>query len=516
MIGENKKTILLVEDELITAGALEKTLLKYGYKVITAYSGESAFDLFNSDKNIDLILMDIDLGDGPDGTVTAVKMLKERMVPIIFLSNHIEPEIVEKTEQITSYGYVIKNSGITVLNASIKMAFKLFESNEKMRIAEETYRCKSEELEEANEELNAAMEEMEATNEELTDTGGKLAAAYDALRESEKAYKESEFKYRSLIENSTDVVFCVDRNGEYKFVNQVFASTFGKTPDYFSGKTFWDIYPKEHADFRQAASTRVFETGESQSVEVVVPLPETTLYFIAKANPIRDETGKVILNITHATDITERKLAEEKVKDLLAEKELILKEVHHRIKNNMNTIKSLLSLQGDTLKDPSAINALEDAGSRINSMMVLYDKLYQSADFTDMPVKNYIPSLVDEIVANFPNNKLVRVEKKIDDFVLDVKRIQLLGIIINELLTNIMKYAVKGRSDALIKLTAGIIDNHVSITIQDNGGGMPESVTFENSTGFGLQLVDMMTKQLGGTIRIERENGTKIFLEFDI
>ncbi|MBU1149852.1 MAG: PAS domain S-box protein, partial [Proteobacteria bacterium] len=118
-------------------------------------------------------------------------------------------------------------------------------------------------------------------------------------------------KYRSLIEHSSDVVFCVDKNGEYKFVNQVFASTFGKTPDYFLGKTFWDIYPKEHADHRQATSIKVFETGESQSVEVVVPLPDKTLYYIAKANPVRDETGKVVLNLTHAIDITDRKRVEE-------------------------------------------------------------------------------------------------------------------------------------------------------------------------------------------------------------
>ena len=128
---------------------------------------------------------------------------------------------------------------------------------------------------------------------------------------AEKACKDSEFKYRSLIEHSSDVVFCVDRNGEYKFVNQVFASTFGKTPDYFLGKTFWDIYPKDQADYRQAASSRVFETGESQSVEVVVPLPDRTLYFLAKANPVRDKTGTVVLNLTHATDITDRKQAEE-------------------------------------------------------------------------------------------------------------------------------------------------------------------------------------------------------------
>ena len=127
---------------------------------------------------------------------------------------------------------------------------------------------------------------------------------------AEEAYKDSEFKYRSLIEHSSDVVFCVDRNGEYKFVNQVFASTFGKTPDYFLGKTFWDIYPKEHADFRQAANSRVFETGESQSVEVVVPLPDRNLYFIANANPVRDNTGNVILNLTHATDITALKRIE--------------------------------------------------------------------------------------------------------------------------------------------------------------------------------------------------------------
>lgn len=130
-----------------------------------------------------------------------------------------------------------------------------------------------------------------------------------------EAYRESELKYRSLIEHSSDVVFCVDRKGEYKFVNHVFASTFGKTPDYFLGKTFWDIYPKEHADHRQATSIKVFETGESQSVEVVVPLPDRTLYYIAKANPVRDETGKVLLNVTHAIDITERKQIEEALRE---------------------------------------------------------------------------------------------------------------------------------------------------------------------------------------------------------
>jgi two-component system cell cycle sensor histidine kinase/response regulator CckA len=151
----------------------------------------------------------------------------------------------------------------------------------------------------------------------------------------EKAYKDSELKYRSLIEHSSDVMFCVDENGEYKFVNEVFALTFGKTPDYFLGKTFWDIYPKEHADHRQAASRKVFETGESQSVEVVVPLPDRTLYYIAKANPVKDETGKVVLNLTHAIDITERKQADERARRL-AQENAAMAEIGRIISSTLN------------------------------------------------------------------------------------------------------------------------------------------------------------------------------------
>jgi diguanylate cyclase (GGDEF)-like protein/PAS domain S-box-containing protein len=166
------------------------------------------------------------------------------------------------------------------------------------------------------------MTDQSRTNQELLKENASLKQRILDLEQAEsermrmeEAYKDSELKYRSLIEHSSDVVFCVDRNGEYKFVNQVFASTFGKTPDYFLGKTFWDIYPKEHADHRQATSIKVFETGESHSVEVVVPLPDRTLYYIAKANPVKDETGKVVLNVTHAIDITERKQMEEVLRE---------------------------------------------------------------------------------------------------------------------------------------------------------------------------------------------------------
>ncbi len=330
----------------------------------------------------------------------------------------------------------------------------------------------------------------------------------------EESLKESELKYRSLIESSSDAIFCVDHKGEYQFTNHLFASTFGKAPDYFIGKTFWDIYPKEHADYRYEATKRVFQTGESESLEVEVPLPDKTLYFYATANPIKDETGNVILSLTHAVDITKRKLAEEKVKSLLAEKELVLKEVHHRIKNNMNTMMSLLSLQAGNASDDFAKSALLDAEMRMQSMELLYDKLYHSVEFNRLSVAMYLPALVDEVVENFPNSKMVTIEKNFQNFILDVKHLQPLGMIINELLTNSMKYAFQGRDHGNITVSATTIDAMVTINIQDDGNGIPESVSFENSNGFGLQLVKALTKQIGGTIRIERGNGTKVQLVF--
>jgi len=199
---------------------------------------------------------------------------------------------------------------------------------------------------------------------------------------------------------------------------------------------------------------------------------------------------------------------------LLAEKELILKEVHHRIKNNMNTISSLLSLQSAMIAEPAAISALSDAGNRIRSMSLLYDKLYRSVDYSELSVKDYLTTLVDEVVVNFPNSQHVRVEKRLEDFMLDAKRMQPLGIIINELITNAMKYAFRGREHGVLTVSAAMTGALIQISIQDDGTGIPDSITLEGHDGFGLQLVNALARQLDGTIRIERDNGTRIVLEF--
>jgi PAS domain S-box-containing protein len=130
---KNQKTILIVEDDPIIMMVEKSALEKYGYDIFTADTGEESIEIIKNNPIIELVLMDIDLGDGIDGTQAAEIILKEREIPIVFLSSHTEPEVVSKTEKITSYGYVVKNSSITVLDASIKMAFKLFDANQKLK-----------------------------------------------------------------------------------------------------------------------------------------------------------------------------------------------------------------------------------------------------------------------------------------------------------------------------------------------------------------------------------------------
>jgi PAS domain S-box-containing protein len=140
------KKILLVEDEAILALAEAQQIAKYGFEVKTAYTGEKAIEIIGDDPDISLVLMDIDLGRGMDGTGTARKILEHHDLPIVFLSSHTEPEVVEKTEGISSYGYIVKNSGETVLIASIKMAFRLHKAHTELTIQEERLLASEENL----------------------------------------------------------------------------------------------------------------------------------------------------------------------------------------------------------------------------------------------------------------------------------------------------------------------------------------------------------------------------------
>jgi two-component sensor histidine kinase len=215
-----------------------------------------------------------------------------------------------------------------------------------------------------------------------------------------------------------------------------------------------------------------------------------------------------------ARDVTERKKMTDLIEASLAEKETLLREIHHRVKNNLQIISSLLNLQIRKIDDPKTIEVLKDCQSRVLSMALVHEHLYKGKDFSRIDLKNYIHSLGMQISQSYGTaNEIVRFDLNTPDIYVDINTAIPLGLIINELITNSLKYAFKGRKEGKLSITATEDPQSLTLIVADNGVGMPDSITLENQTSLGLRLVKTLTGQLHGTITIDRTRGTKfVFL----
>ncbi len=225
--------------------------------------------------------------------------------------------------------------------------------------------------------------------------------------------------------------------------------------------------------------------------------------------------GKSVV-IASIRDLTERQEAKEALERMLRDKETLLKEVHHRIKNNMTTIRGLLSLQIDAETNSSAKASLKNAESRVQSIILLYERLNMTDNYRELPVKEYLGPLSEEIVGSFPEGGKITIETEIDDCILNIQQLTPLGIIVNELITNMMKYAFLGRETGRIILSVTCTDKHLNLQVRDNGVGLPDSISFTNTTGFGMKIVAMLIEQIDGSIRIERGEGTAFIIDVNL
>jgi two-component sensor histidine kinase len=215
------------------------------------------------------------------------------------------------------------------------------------------------------------------------------------------------------------------------------------------------------------------------------------------------------------TAMMEKKQAEGALKKQLAEKEILLREVHHRVKNNIATLMSLLNFQADTAESTEVRNGLLEAVARAESMQRLYEKLLISGEYQEVSMKDYLDDLVNSIVGIFLINPNISVETSITDFTLDAKRAGTLGIITNEILTNVLKYAFAGRKKGTISIKLDKAGPQIHLVIQDDGVGIDEQKLQAKTTGFGLTLVHMLAEELRGTFTLRNDHGTKNIVQFE-
>jgi len=209
-----------------------------------------------------------------------------------------------------------------------------------------------------------------------------------------------------------------------------------------------------------------------------------------------------------------RKRSEVQVRKDLKEKIMLLQEIHHRTKNNLQTISSLMQLQENTIKTKEdALNGFKVTQDRIRTMAKAYEILLRSEYMSEITLSDYITELADELRRNYDIHRNIKIIYSLEDVKFESERLSKLGLIVNEILTNAMKYAFKGKEKGSIHITLKDAKDHFTLKISDDGIGIPEKIKIPNPETFGLSLVDMLVSEFNGTYSVERKNGTSFTLK---
>lgn len=268
------KTILLVEDEVLIALAEQKLLERSGYKVLTTRTGEQAVEITRTTAGIDLILMDIDLGSGIRGTEAAKTILGERSIPLAFLSSHTEPEVVDSTEGITSYGYILKTSGDTVLLASIRMAFRLADANRS-----------------------------------ISAQAMQMAAAYERLRESDEELSWWPTLMHYVVEHDLTAIAILDTDLHFMMVSRRFLEDYRVSEDKVIGRHHYDVFPdipQKWREVHQRALQGEISRSESDSFERADGRTDYTRWECRPWYRADGSVGGIILYTEVLTDIVQK------------------------------------------------------------------------------------------------------------------------------------------------------------------------------------------------------------------
>lgn len=337
---------------------------------------------------------------------------------------------------------------------------------------------------------------------------------------NEMKIKDSESRNKALLQAIPDLIFRIRKDGtiiDFRANNRADRDLFFEfiNTKEITGKKFNEIFLNQQTadDFmsylqksieKDDLITHVYKVKRNSDLE------GRTYYFENRYSGISDFEGLIL-----ARNITDQEENELRLRESLAEKEVLLKEVHHRVKNNLQVISSILNLQSSYIDDPNTLEFINESQNRIRSMSYIHESLYITENFSSIDLKDYIQNLVNNLFQSYRlQDSNVELRLQLEQVQLNLDQSIPCGLIINELFSNALKYAFPEGREGEIFVELKQDEENTYVTIQDNGIGLPAGLNIDNLESLGLSLVQILVEQLDGTLHMESKNGTKFLIIF--
>jgi PAS domain S-box-containing protein len=332
-------------------------------------------------------------------------------------------------------------------------------------------------------------------------------------KNAEEALKNSEIKYRKIFENVQDVFYQTDNNGKIIEISPSIERYSGHKPEELLGKPAKMVYL--NPEDRNILLKEIQEREEVVDYELKLKTKSNNMLYVSvNAHFLFDSNNNPIGIEGSLRDITERKNIEIQLQKSLEEKEMLLKEIHHRVKNNLMIISNLLNIQSGYIKDKTSQDIFKESQNRARSMALIHERLYRSTDLKSINFGDYIQTLTTELFQTYiPDPDHVNLNLNVEEEMVDINTTVPLGLIVNELITNSMKHAFKDGRKGEINIEFHKNEEFVLI-VSDTGIGFPDDLDYKNTDSLGLQLVNGLVNQINGQIELDRSHGTQFKITF--
>jgi len=350
----------------------------------------------------------------------------------------------------------------------------------------------------------------------LENAVGGIGTDITEIKETETRLQETKQKLREIIEHSTNLFYTHDVNHNLTYLSPQSIDFLGYLPE--EAKRRWTEFATDHPDNEKgfAHTQRAIESGEPQppfELELIRGDGVKIWVEVNEAPVVKD--GKTVSIAGSLTDITKRKIAQNKIRESLREKETLLAEIHHRVKNNLAVVASLMQLQAMESENPDVQGELLESVLRIKSMAGIHEHLYKTEDFANLDFAHNLKMLVSEVTGTMQFSADISLSFDCEEVRLSVNQAIPCSLIINEVITNIIKHGFTGRDKGIINTHLKQESDVVTITIKDNGVGLPENFDPESTKTLGMQLIKTLSQQLFGSYKFDsNKNGATFRLTF--